>query len=330
MASLGIVTILPWTRDIIEFAKATETAGFERIGLADTAPRLYHAVYPAITGSLLSTERLRVGAYVSNFVSQHWSVHGSAARALEELAPGRYFSGLATGDGAVHSVGLKPATLAEFETAVVEMRSIMPEQTDIHMAFSGPKGVEVAGRHATELSIGTGLDVGALRSLGDRAKAARVAAGNMAPLRMWTFTPTHIADSEADLPALRQHLRPLANAAARFALDFSHEGKNVPEDYQPIIKQGMKRYSHAYHGLAGDTPNAHIFDDYPHVQDYILDRMNLIGTASQVARRLQDAVEATGLDGVWLPISPTAAGGHAAHMEQLRKVTHAFGDFLGR
>ena len=121
MVSLGVVTILPYTRDIIEFAKATEAEGFERIGLADTAPRLYHAVYPAITGTLLATERLRVGNYISNFVSQHWSVHGSAAKSMEDLAPGRFFSGLATGDGAVHSVGLKPATLAQFEEAVTRL-----------------------------------------------------------------------------------------------------------------------------------------------------------------------------------------------------------------
>ena len=96
---------------------------------------------------------------------------------LKTFLLGRLFLGMATDDGAVHSVGLHPATPASFGTYVRDMRTVMPEQTPIHMAFSGAKGMAVAGRLAAEVTIGTGLNAGALRELAGRARAARSAAG---------------------------------------------------------------------------------------------------------------------------------------------------------
>ena len=95
------------------------------MGVTDTAPAHYHAVYPAVTAALLRTDRILVGTYVTNPVTRHWSVHSATARGLNELAPSRFFLGIGTGDGAVHAVGLKPAKLADFEAYVEKMRPFM-------------------------------------------------------------------------------------------------------------------------------------------------------------------------------------------------------------
>src|SRR5579872_5260139 len=155
---LGIVSTLPSTLIAIELAQIAEELGFDRVAFSDTAPLIYHAAYPAITAILMRTHRIRVGPYVTNPVSRHWSIHLANARAFEELAPGRFFLGIGTGDGAVHSVGLKPAKLSEFRAAAAELRKTLPQGTPIHMAFSGPRGMAVAGALADELTIGTGLD----------------------------------------------------------------------------------------------------------------------------------------------------------------------------
>jgi alkanesulfonate monooxygenase SsuD/methylene tetrahydromethanopterin reductase-like flavin-dependent oxidoreductase (luciferase family) len=298
-AELGVGTGLSSTRHAVAFAKTAEAAGFDRMGLTDTSPEHYQGVYPAVTACLLQTAAISVGTYVTNPVTRHWSVHSMSARGLEELAPGRFFLGMGTGDGSVYGVGLKPATLSALEVYMESLRRFTPS-LNVHMVFSGPKGMEVAGRLADEVTIGTGLDVGALRALAARARAARLAAGVSDPLRVWATCCVYFAEAESAIPQLRDRVRSEANAIARLAFDQTFEGKNVPDDYLQILRNALSRYDHAYHGLGGDNPNSHLFDDHPEVQDYVIDRMMLIGTRGQCAERLENIIRDAQLDGIWL------------------------------
>jgi alkanesulfonate monooxygenase SsuD/methylene tetrahydromethanopterin reductase-like flavin-dependent oxidoreductase (luciferase family) len=304
---LGIVTTLPSTLIAIELAQIAEWLRFDRIAFSDTAPLIYHAAYPAVTAVLMRTEKIRVGPYVTNPVSRHWSVHTANARAFEELAPGRFFLGIGTGDGAVHSVGLKPATLAEFRIAAGELRRTLPAGTPIHMAFSGPKGMAVAGELADEVTIGTGLDVTSLRNLADLARTARREAGITPPLKLWLPVPVHFAASAGELPALRAAAGGMASLAARFAFSAGFDGKNVPEDYQPAMRGMLDAYQFAHHAKSTGNPNAGLFDAVPEIRDYVLDRFALIGTPEQCAERLAILVREAGIDGFWLmPSAPSA------------------------
>jgi alkanesulfonate monooxygenase SsuD/methylene tetrahydromethanopterin reductase-like flavin-dependent oxidoreductase (luciferase family) len=310
---LGIVTTLPSTLAAVRLGKIADSLGFDRFGVSDTAPLLYHSCYPAVTALLLETERIRVGPYVTNPVSRHWSVHGATARAFEELAPGRFFLGIAAGDGAVHSVGLRPATLEEFRDHAIKLRDMIPRDTPIHMAFSGPKGVALAGALASELTIGTGLDPTALRELAGRARAARQSADIAAPLRVWVPAPIYFAKSSTDIP-VRRLAASMANLAARFAFASSFECKNVPEAYQPIIRRGLERYEFSHHAKDGANPNTILFDEWPEVRDYLINRFTIIGTPEQCRERLETIVREGDLDGVWLmPTSPSARDGDARH-----------------
>src|SRR5271156_3173412 len=117
----GCVTTIRSVQEAVRIAGRVERAGAWGLGFVDTAPKLFHDAYVALTASLLSTQSLRVGPLVTNPVSRHWSVHAASARTLEELAPGRFFLGLSTGDGAVHSVGLHPARWADLEASVASI-----------------------------------------------------------------------------------------------------------------------------------------------------------------------------------------------------------------
>jgi hypothetical protein len=85
-------------------------------------------------------------------------VHAATAKALNELASGRQFVGMATSDGAVHSVGLRPARRSELESAVSSFRSVAPDGIEVHIAASGVKGAAGGGRIASDLLLGIGLD----------------------------------------------------------------------------------------------------------------------------------------------------------------------------
>jgi len=174
---LGAINLIRSSRESIRIAQAAEAAGFWGLGMGDTVPKLYQDMYVTAAACFAATERLHIGPTVTNTVTRHWSVLGATARTFGELYPGRFFAGVATGDGACHSVGLTPSTWAKLKTDVANIRSWAPADMELHIAASGPRGVEAAGRVATDLILGTGLDVTALRTLSARARAARTAAG---------------------------------------------------------------------------------------------------------------------------------------------------------
>jgi len=304
---VGVISIIRSARECVDLAGRVEAAGFWGLGLADTAPKLYQAVYPTVTASLLATERIMIGPCVSNPVSQHWSVHAATAKALDELAPGRSFVGLSTGDGAVHSVGQKPARWAEVEQAVEAIRQHAPAGTELHVAASGPKGTESAGRVASDLTLGVGLDPATIQRFARRARTARAAAGVAEPLRIWGLTSVHFADTEADVPAVRAEVRSLAYGTARFGFAAGFEDKGIPDEWQPLIRERLGRYDFDFHarGAGDENPNARLFEDHPDVERFLLDRQLVAGTVDQVAERLAGVVRETGVDGLWISIVPT-------------------------
>src|SRR5215472_6363044 len=224
---LGAINLIRSSRESIRIAQAAEGAGFWGLGMGDTVPKLYQDTYVTAAACFAATERLRIGPTVTNTVTRHWSVLGATARTFGELYPGRFFAGVATGDGACHSVGLTPSTWAKLEEDVASVREWAPEEMDVHIAASGPRGAEAAGRVATDLILGTGLDVTALRMLSDRARAARSAAGIATPLRIWGFVTTYIAPDQAAAEAARMAQRGRAVGTARFSFSSTFEDKGV-------------------------------------------------------------------------------------------------------
>jgi alkanesulfonate monooxygenase SsuD/methylene tetrahydromethanopterin reductase-like flavin-dependent oxidoreductase (luciferase family) len=297
-------------REVVELAQMAESAGFWGFGIADTAPKINHGCYPTVAASLLATERIHVATQITNPVNHHWSVHGAAARAFDDLAPGRFVLGIGTGDGAVRTVGLRPAKWSDVEESIDSLREIAPPGLEIHVAASGLKGVAVAGRVATDLELAVGLDVGTLRRLAEHARAAREAASVFEPLRVWAMVPAFVADREADLADARLGLRVMAFSSSRFCFGVNFEDKGVPEDWQPVIRERLQRFDQVAHrGQLGTTnPNSLLFDDHPDIQEYLIERMLAVGTAEQVRTKLANVAREAGLEGIWLSMVSSPFG----------------------
>jgi 5,10-methylenetetrahydromethanopterin reductase len=322
----GAVNTLRSVAEEVRVAQACEEAGFWGLGLGDTAPRLYLDVYPTLGACLQATTRLRIGPTVTNTVSRHWSVLGATARAFDEIAPGRFFAGVATGDGALHSVGLTPATWAQLERDVADVRTLAPSGLEIHIAASGPRGAEAAGRVATDLMLGTGLDAGAMRALIERARAARTAAGITDPLRIWVVVDTFLAPDAQAAEAARQETKARSNGFARFAFASTFEDKAVPEQWHGVLRERLAHYDFGSHAVSGATPNAALFDDVPELQAYLVNRFSLVGTNEECAARLRALAEETDLDGVWLALGPSTLIEDPPTM--VRAAGDAFGDLM--
>jgi 5,10-methylenetetrahydromethanopterin reductase len=288
-------------QDLQAVARATEAGGFWGLGVGDSH-FLYHELYTSITACLLGTSRVAVGPYVTNNVSRSWSVHAAAARALDELAPGRFFLGLATGDGSVHSVGQRPQRWADLEREIPLVRARVPRELEVHVTVSGPRGAATAARVADVVVIGVGADAGAIANLAEVARAQRAA--SCRPLEVWATFPLHVVEREDEVDRARDALLFAAIGLARFALGSTLEGKNVPPEHVDVLRQRLSKYSHAHHASrAADNPNAALFDDHPEVKAYLQRRMLMVGTAEACARALSSLAEACALDGVWLTLN---------------------------
>jgi alkanesulfonate monooxygenase SsuD/methylene tetrahydromethanopterin reductase-like flavin-dependent oxidoreductase (luciferase family) len=286
---------------------AADRAGFWGLGVPDSIPLINQGVYPTITACLLATRHIHIGPFVTNPVTRHWAVHATDARALDELAPGRFHLVLSPGDGAVRSIGLEPAKWSQVEDFVSHLEPHVPRSMPIFIAASGPKGAEVAGRVATDFVCSQGLDEKALDHSFARAQRARVEAGISTPLRKWMNTQLCVVPEGTDVKQVRTGLVGQACSSAHYRFGSTFEDKNVPAEWQAVIKDRFARYDYAFHGKGiGDNPNALLFEDHPEIADYIVDRTFVIGTVRQCVDRLGALRVRFQLDGIWISLLPNA------------------------
>jgi alkanesulfonate monooxygenase SsuD/methylene tetrahydromethanopterin reductase-like flavin-dependent oxidoreductase (luciferase family) len=306
----------------VEIARAAERLGFSVFGVGD-GPFLHEETYTTTTACLLATERIPGGPFVSNMVIRHWSTHASGARTIADLFPGRApMVGLATGDGAVRSVGLRPMRWVDLADSVQNLRDHAPDDLVIHCAVSGPKGAEVAATFADVIVVMTGDAPVAINELADRARAARARAGITKPLEVWTFVSMVVLPPGGDGEAARSSKRAHSYSVAHFAFTHTYEAKDVPVEWQKDIDERLARYDYRYHAVfSDDNPNHLLFADRPEIEEYLVERMFYIGSTNEVQERFAKLFASTEVDGVWC---------HAQSVADAEKVASAISPWLGR
>ena len=81
--------------------------------------------YVALSAAASSTTRLGLGIGVSNSITRHPAVTASSIASLQELSSGRAVLGLGRGNSSLAYLGAGPATLAEFERQVRQIRQYL-------------------------------------------------------------------------------------------------------------------------------------------------------------------------------------------------------------
>ena len=121
------------------------------------------------------------------------------------------------------------------------------------------------------------------------------------PIAVWALILAMIVDSEADVPVRRIHEDGCVCQRGFRPFGSNYEGKNVPAEYEDVIRERLSRYDYRYHGIVTDeNPNLRLLDDRPEVADYLVDRMTIIGTEAQVSRRIAKLLAEVPLAGLWL------------------------------
>ena len=162
--------------EIHKRALRAEELGYDGIFLGESHLSSIDS-FQTLASCAMITRRLLLGIAVTNMVFRHPTVIAGAAASLNEISKGRAIMGLGTGDGPVYSQGLKATPLQEFEKGVKLIRQLVRGQSapfptgkiglgfdistpaPIYVSAEGPKGLELAGRCADGVILGTGFDL---------------------------------------------------------------------------------------------------------------------------------------------------------------------------
>ena len=290
--------------DVIEWARAVESLGYHRMGIADS-PALYRDPWVACTVAALNTTSVQLGPWVTNPVTRHPVVTASAAAALDEIAPGRVGIGIGTGNSGVYNAGNRASSVASLREYVIAVRDLLMEgraeyqggvsrlpwakrRIPIYIAAIAVRGLRLAGEIADGVIIGSGTSPEVVKGALKAVEEGAVAAGRtLNDLDIWwnvafnVYTDTDSAPLERQGGATRE-----ANYLGRYTL----EGKFIPDRY----KEGIKKLSLAYDLTTHGRPSLEQLREYDRlaeeygVRDYLNERYRgMTGTPDECIERIR-------------------------------------------
>jgi 5,10-methylenetetrahydromethanopterin reductase len=123
-------------------------------------------------------------------------------------------------------------------------------------------------------------------------RGARQAGRDPADVDVWAFVKLGIADTrEQAVDGIKMSLAASVNHAFRHSL----EGKHVPDEHVPAIRELIRRYRTAAH-VKADGANQSLTDELG-LTDYLVDRFGVVGTPQECLARIR-ALESAGVQGV--------------------------------
>ena len=162
--------------EIHQRARRAEELGYDGIFLGESHLSSIDS-FQTLASCAMITQRALLGIAVTNMVFRHPTVLAGAAASLNEISKGRAILGIGTGDGPVYTQGLKATPLQEFEQGVRLIRHLVQgnaatfptgkvaigfainRPVPVYVSAEGPKGLQLAGRSADGVILGTGFDL---------------------------------------------------------------------------------------------------------------------------------------------------------------------------
>lgn len=311
----GISFVPPKPAELAPLCVSAEEAGYDRIGLVDSQS-LYRELWVSCTLALTHTSRIKIGPRVTNSLTRHVSVTASATATLEELAPGRVFLGIGTGDSALGNIGLKAVTLDEMREAIGAVRAMVSgsegfyhgtscrlawanHSVPIYMAAHGPRALRLAGQVADGVVIGTGLTKDIVSySLEMIEQGAAESGRTLADLDLWWLLCCNLAGSrEAAVAEIQMMLAAMAHVLPRQI----GNPNLVPPQYADAIDTLAREYVISEHLMPGAARKNVQLVRRLGLDDYLADRFAIAGTRDDSLRQIERTASA-GANQLWMSI----------------------------
>jgi 5,10-methylenetetrahydromethanopterin reductase len=290
--------------EIHKRARRAEELGYDGIFLGESHLSSIDS-FQTLASCAMITKRLLLGIAVTNMVFRHPTVLAGAAASLNEISQGRAILGLGTGDGPVYSQGLKATPLKQFEEGVRLIRHLVQgnpatfptgkigigftinQPAPIYVSAEGPKGLQLAGRSADGVILGTGFDL----KVFDWAKG-KIREGTMAAGRK----ENDVAIIAAGMLCVRddgdEARRIVRNRIANRA---HHNFRFTYETVPPEELAGVKRFMAGFDVMKPMEERV----DPDLVNDYLVRRFSIAGTPTECIERIEE-LKATGVEHLML------------------------------
>ncbi len=287
-------------------ARAAEDAGFTHLTLVDT-PTMARDVHVMMMAAAEATDRIRIGQGVVDPLSIHPTVIANLSASINEVAPGRIFVGLGTGN--VVAKGRKPATLRELREAVdfirrftageeasyqgVSYRSRWSRtQLPVYVSAHGPRSLQAAGEIADGVIFIATHPVYVGWQLAMIERGARRAGRDMAAIDTWARTMIYVTK---DREAAKREVSSYPTSYKDLHLLLSREDPDVdllrdalendePGSVQALITDS-RRYAEAFDPRYAEMLGA------PHaaaVSWRLIDFWHLCGSAERIRDRVEE------------------------------------------
>lgn len=310
-ARLGLLCLPRSVASTLADARLAEDVGFSLVGVADSQS-VFRELYATMALCAQATRRVRIGPSVTNPVTRHPAVAASAIATVEEIAPGRAFFGIGSGDSAILNLAERPASLADLREYVEAVRALLTRGqatwrgrsarlswpmrgVPIYLSAEGPRTLALAGEIADGVIVNVGLEPSLVReAVATVHAAARRAGRDPGAIDLWTLVRVNVTDNvTAGVDEIRMELASNAHHVFRFTL----EGKHVPGALADAIRRVQQGYQPAAHEALGASPNARLLDAEPALRHYLAERFAVVGPPAACAEKLRAVVEA-GIDGL--------------------------------
>ena len=290
--------------EIHQRAQRAEALGYDGIFLGESQLSSIDS-FQTLASCAIMTKRVLLGIAVTNMVFRHPTVLAGAAASLNEISKGRAILGIGTGDGPVYSQGLKATRLTEFEEGVRLIRRLVQglpasfptgkvgigftinKPAPIYVSAEGPKGLQLSGRSADGVILGTGFDLrvyewakqkirqGAAEASRQENEVAVIAAG-MLCVR---------GDGDEARRIVRDRIANRAHHNFRFTLE------TVPPDEL----EGVKKFMDGFDVMKPMEDRV----DPELVNPYLIHRFSIAGNPSECVERIEE-LKAAGVEHLML------------------------------
>jgi len=290
--------------EIHQRAKSAEELGYDGIFLGESHLSSIDS-FQTLASCAVLTRRMLLGIAVTNMVFRHPTVLAGAAASLNEISKGRAILGLGTGDGPVYSQGLKATRLKDFEAGVRLIRDLVRGQSasfptgkiaigftinkpaPIYVSAEGPKGLQLAGRSADGVILGTGFDLRVFHWAKDKIRQGTTEAGR---------NERDVAIVAAGMLCVRddgnEARRIVRNRIANRA---HHNFRFTFETVPPEELEGVKRFMDGFDVMKPMEERV----DPDLVNDYLIRRFSIAGTPKECIGRIEE-LKAAGVEHLML------------------------------